>query len=265
MQDFAYRRPSSLKEAVAALKAAPEAKLLAGGMSLVPILKLGLANPSELVSLRKVPELRGINVADGRVSVGAASTHAQVAASAVVRETIPALARLAEGIGDPQVRNRGTLGGSIAHADPAADYPPALVALGATIQTDRRQIAAQDFFKGMFETALAPDEIVVSVSFPVPEKAAYAKFPNPASLFAVVGVFVARTKGKGVQVAVTGAGPAVFRVAAMEQALGSKFSVDALSGVSVATDGLVNDPSASAEYRAHLIGVMAKRAVAACA
>jgi carbon-monoxide dehydrogenase medium subunit len=263
MHDFEYRRPSSLAEAVEALKAAPDGKLLAGGMSLVPILKLGMAMPTELISLRRVEELRGIVVTDGKLRIGAASTHAQVAAAPQVRETIPALARLADAIGDPQVRNRGTLGGSIAHADPAADYPAALVALDATVHTNRRAIAAGEFFRGMFETALAPDEIIVSVELAVPEKAAYAKFVQPASRFAVVGVFVAKSKA-GVRVAVTGAATSVFRVAAMEEALAKKLTPDAIAGISVARDDLISDLHASAEYRAHLVGVMAKRAVAAC-
>jgi carbon-monoxide dehydrogenase medium subunit len=263
MHDFGYRRVSSLAEAVAALKGAPEAKLLAGGMSLVPIMKLGLAQPSELISLKQVEELRGIRAEGGKLVIGAASTHTQVAASAVVRETIPALARLAEGIGDPQVRNRGTLGGSIAHADPAADYPAALLALDATVATDRRELQAESFFKGMFETALEPDEVIVSVSMAVPEKGAYAKFPNPASRFAVVGVFVAKT-ADGARVAVTGAGPKVFRLPAMERALNGRFAPDALDVIPVHHEDLVTDPTASAEYRGHLITVMAKRAVAAC-
>jgi carbon-monoxide dehydrogenase medium subunit len=263
MEDFGYRRPTSLAEAVAALRAAPDGKLLAGGMSLVPIMKLGLAAPSELISLKQLSELAGIDVSADHLVIGAASTHTQVSTSSKVREMIPALARMAEGIGDAQVRNRGTLGGSIAHADPAADYPAALIALDATVKTDRRSIPAQDFFTGMFTTALGADEVIVSVSFPKAERAAYAKFANPASKFAIVGVFVAKTAG-GVRVAVTGAAPQVFRFTAAETALSGRFAPEALDGLTLGTEDLVTDPSASAEYRAHLVVVMTKRAVAAC-
>jgi carbon-monoxide dehydrogenase medium subunit len=191
------------------------------------------------------------------------TTHAEVAHSAEVKKTIPALAALAEGIGDPQVRNRGTIGGSISNNDPAADYPAGLVALGATVITDRRRIAADDFFKGMFETALQDGEIVTAVSFPKPDKAAYMKFPNPASRYAMVGVFVARTGG-GIRVAVTGAGPGVFRATEMEKALAGSFSADAIKSVKVPAAGLNSDMHGSAEYRAHLVNVMARRAVTAC-
>jgi carbon-monoxide dehydrogenase medium subunit len=264
MYAFEYHRPASLKDAAAMLGQAEDGKLMAGGMTLIPTLKQRLAQPSDIIDLGKIAELRGIRRDGSNLVIGAMTKHAEVAASNEVRGAIPALADLAEGIGDPQVRNRGTIGGSIANADPAADYPAAVLGLGATIQTDKRQIKGDDFFTGLFETALEPGEIITAVSFPIPEKAAYVKFPNPASRYAVVGVFVARTGG-GVRVAVTGAGPSVFRVTEMEQALGSNFSPDAIKGVKVPTDGLNSDIHASAEYRAHLVNVMARRAVTACA
>ena len=265
MQDFAFHRPASVSEAVQALKDRPEAKLLAGGQSLIPVMKLGLAAPSDLVTLSALTELKGIRREGEDLVVGAGETHAEVAESAVVRKAIPALADLAGHIGDAQVRNRGTLGGSLAHDDPAADYPAAVLALGATVQTDRRRIAADDFFQGLFTTALQPDEVVTAIRFPVPERAAYAKFPHPASRFALVGVMVAKGK-RGVRVAVTGAGKAgAFRVPDMEKALAARFTPDALASVTVPAGGLTADPFASAEYRAHLVGLMARRAVAACA
>ncbi|MEX2009869.1 MAG: xanthine dehydrogenase family protein subunit M [Dongiaceae bacterium] len=264
MYDFAYRRPASLADAVNALKAASDGKLLAGGMTLIPTLKQRLASPSDLIDLAGIAELKGIKAAGDMLTVGALATHAEVAAAAAAAQTIPALAALAESIGDPQVRHRGTIGGSIANNDPAADYPAAVLALGATVRTDRRKIAADDFFTGMFETALDDGEIVVAVDFPKPEKACYMKFPNPASRYAMVGVFVARAGGK-VRVAVTGAAPCVFRHTEMEKALGAKFASDAIKSIKVSPDGLNSDIHGSAEYRAHLISVMAQRAVAACA
>jgi carbon-monoxide dehydrogenase medium subunit len=264
MNDFSFHRPGSLAEAVEALRGGADRKLLAGGQSLIPILKLGLAQPAALVSLSAVPELRGVRVDGDAVVVGAATTHADVAASPVVRETLPALAHLAEGIGDAQVRNRGTLGGSIAHSDPAADYPAALLALAATVVTDRRQISADDFFKGMFETALATDEIITAVRFAKPKKAAYAKMPNPASRFAIVGVFVARYGDGAVRVGVTGAAATPFRAKAMEQALAGRFAADAVGSAPIPEDDLVSDLHAGPAYRAHLVHVMARRAVAAC-
>ncbi len=262
MYDFTYHRPKSLAEAARLLAGNDEAKLVAGGMTLIPTLKQRLARPTDLVDLAAIAELKGIKRDGDAVVVGAMTPHADVAASAEVKKAIPALAHLADLIGDPQVRNRGTLGGSISNADPAADYPAGVVGLGATVVTNNRKIAADEFFKGLFETALEPGEIVTSVSFPVPEKAGYAKFPNPASRYAVVGVFVARTGG-GVRVAVTGAGPSVFRAKEMEAALAKDFSPKALDGVKVAAKGLNSDIHASAEYRAHLVSVMAKRAVQA--
>lgn len=263
MKQLEFQRAGGVADAVAAVKAAPAGKYLAGGQSLIPVLKLEMAEPSHLVSITRIPDLRGVRVEPDRVLVGAATTHAEVAASPEVRRAIPGLSRLAEHIGDAQVRNRGTIGGSVAHADPAADYPAALVALGATVKTDRRAIAAEDFFTGLFETALEPDELVVAVHFPIPERCAYAKFASHASKYALCGVMVAKTPA-GVRVAVTGAGPKVFRVPAMEQALAARFAPEALDGIAVPSDDLLSDGQASAEYRAHLVSVMAKRAVAAC-
>ncbi len=263
MQNFGFHRPSTIAGAVEALKKCTEGKYLGGGQSLIPVMKLGLAAPSDLVTLSGLKELVGIRVEGKELVVGAGTTHAEVAESAEVRKAIPALADLAAHIGDPQVRNRGTLGGSLAHDDPAADYPAAVLALGATVQTDRRGIAADDYFKGLFTTALQPDEIITAVRFPVPEKAAYAKFPHPASRFALVGVMVAKGP-KGVRVAVTGAGAGVFRAAEMEKALAGRFAPEAIASIGVPSAGLTSDPFGSAEYRAHLVGVMARRAVAAC-
>ncbi|HWA41751.1 MAG TPA: xanthine dehydrogenase family protein subunit M [Hypericibacter adhaerens] len=259
MHNFSYQRPASLADAAKLLSG--EAKLLAGGMTLLPTLKQRLAQPSALVDLAALAELKGIKAEGGGLTIGAMTTHAEVAHSAEVKRTIPALAVLAEGIGDPQVRNRGTIGGSISNNDPAADYPAGVLGLGATVVTNKRKIAADDFFKGLFETALGDGEIVTAVSFPKPEKAGYAKFPNPASRYAMVGVFVAKTAG-GVRVAVTGAGPGVFRVPEMEKALAGSFSPDAIKAIKVAATNLNSDMHGSAEYRAHLVGVMAARAVA---
>jgi carbon-monoxide dehydrogenase medium subunit len=259
MHNFSYQRPASLADAAKLLSG--EAKLLAGGMTLLPTLKQRLAQPSALVDLAALAELKGIKAEGGGLTIGAMTTHADVAHSAEVKRTIPALAVLAEGIGDPQVRNRGTIGGSISNNDPAADYPAGVLGLGATVVTNKRKIAADDFFKGLFETALGDGEIVTAVSFPKPEKAGYAKFPNPASRYAMVGVFVAKTAG-GVRVAVTGAGPGVFRVPEMEKALAGSFSPDAIKAIKVAATNLNSDMHGSAEYRAHLVGVMAARAVA---
>jgi aerobic carbon-monoxide dehydrogenase medium subunit len=264
MKDFAFHRPATVDEAVALLKANAGAKVLAGGQSLLPVLKLDLAEPSDVISLAGVPGLADIRVDGDRVIVGALCTHDAVASSPDVRAKLPALAELAHHIGDAQVRNRGTLGGSIAHADPAADYPAALVALGATIATDRRKISVDDFFKGLFETALAHDELVTAVHFPIPKRAGYAKFAHRASKYAVVGVMVAETAA-GIRVAVTGAGASVFRVPEMEAALAKSFTGDAIASVKVSAAELNSDAEASADYRAHLIGVMAKRAIQACA
>jgi aerobic carbon-monoxide dehydrogenase medium subunit len=262
MHNFNYHRPASVADAVKALSAASDGKILAGGHTLLPTMKQRLAAPSDLIDISAIAELKGIKAEGNNLVIGATTPHAEVARSSAVKSAIPALAVLAEGIGDAAVRNRGTIGGSISNNDPAADYPAALVGLGATVQTNKRKIAADDFFKGLFETALEPGEIVTSVSFPKAEKAGYAKFPNPASRYAMVGVFVAKTGG-GVRVAVTGAGPSVFRVKEMEQALSSKWSADAVAAVKVPAKGLNSDIHGSADYRAHLITVMAKRAVAA--
>ena len=262
MYAFEYHRPQTLSGALAELAKA-DAKALAGGMTLLPTMKQRLASPAAIVDLKSVPELTGIAREGDNLVIGAMSRHADVARSSVVQAAIPALAKLAGGIGDPHVRNMGTIGGSIANNDPSADYPAAALALGATIVTDKRRIPAQDFFTGLFETALEAGELITRVSFPIPQKAAYMKFANPASRYALVGVFVARTAG-GVRVAVTGAGAnGVFRANALETALAANFSPAALDGVSVAASGLNSDLHADADYRAHLIGVMAKRAVAA--
>jgi carbon-monoxide dehydrogenase medium subunit len=263
MYDFNYRKASSVDDAAAAIKAASDGKLMAGGQTLLPTMKLRLAGPSDVIDLGGVGDLSGIKVDGGTVTIGAMTTHAAVAGSADVQKAIPALAALAESIGDPAVRHRGTIGGSIANNDPAADYPAGVVGLGATVNTNARSIAADDFFTDLFETALADDEVITSVSFPVPDKAAYQKFENPASRFAIVGVMVSQGSG-GVRVAVTGAGTCVFRHGDMEAALGGNFSADTAAGVALGADGLNADIHASAEYRAHLVGVMAKRAVAAC-
>jgi carbon-monoxide dehydrogenase medium subunit len=262
MYNFDYQRPQSVADAAKSITGKDEAKLLAGGMTLIPTLKQRLAKPSHLVDLGRIAELKGIKRDGNAIVIGAMTRHAEVASSDVVKSAIPALAQLAGGIGDPQVRNRGTIGGSLANNDPAADYPAAVLALNATVITNKRRIAADDFFKGMFETALAQDEIITAVSFPVAEKAGYSKFPNPASRYAIVGVFVARTGGQ-VRIAVTGAGPVVFHQKDMEAALSRGFSPDAVANVKQSASGLNSDIHASAEYRAHLVTVMAKRAVAA--
>ena len=261
MYTFDYHKPTSLAEAASLLAGAEDASLLAGGQTFLPTLKQRLAQPSDVVDLSGIAELRGISEESGGVTVGAMTTHAEVARSEVVKRVIPALADLAEGIGDPQVRNRGTIGGSIANNDPAADYPGAVLGLGATIRTNKREIAADDFFTGMFETALDEGEIITAVHFPAPSKAAYMKFPNPASRYSVVGSFVAQTSS-GPRVAITGAGGTVFRHGGAEQALASSWSADAVAGISTDPADLNADLHASAEYRAHLVAVMTKRAVA---
>jgi aerobic carbon-monoxide dehydrogenase medium subunit len=297
MKSFSYHRPRSVADAVALLRAHDSAKLLAGGQSLLPVMKFDLAEPSDLVSLAGIPALREIRFegaagsGGGELVIGALATHDEVSASPEVRRRIPALADLAAGIGDAQVRNRGTIGGSLAHADPAADYPAAVLALGATVETDRRRIAADDFFTGLFATALAADEIVTAVRFPVPERAAYVKFPHRASKYAVAGVMVAKLAAGGatagapgeagggaVRVAVTGAGPKVFRLPALEAALAARFSPDAAgnsgggaagagsggAAALVAPADLRADGESSPEYLAHLVTVMARRAIQAC-
>ena len=260
MHDFQYHRPASAADAAALLKG--EAKVVAGGMTLIPTLKQRLAQPSDLVDLGGIAALKGVKAEGAGITIGAMTTHADVARSADVRNAIPALAALAAGIGDPQVRNRGTIGGSVANSDPAADYPSAVLALAATIRTNKREIKADDFFKGMFETALQDGEIITAIHFPKPDKAGYSKFPNPASRYAIVGVFVAKA-GSGVRVAVTGAGPCAFRAKELESALSASFTPDAAKAVKIKADGLNSDLHATAQYRAHLVSVMAARAVAA--
>jgi carbon-monoxide dehydrogenase medium subunit len=262
MYDFTYQKPSEIASAVATLGADMEAKALAGGQTFIPVLKQRLNKPSVVVDLAKLG-LAGITVTPASVTIGAMTTHAAVAASAEVAKAIPALAHLASMIGDKAVRYRGTIGGSLANNDPSACYPAAVLALGATITTDRRSIAADDYFQGMFTTSLEQGEIITSVSFPVPQKAAYVKFKNPASRYAMVGVFVAQFAA-GVRVAITGASQGgVFRHAAYEAALSAAFSPAAIAGIATPSEGLNSDIHASAEYRAHLIGVMTKRAIAA--
>jgi len=259
MYAFELHHAKSVADA-AALLAKTGGKALAGGQSLVAAMKLRLAQPGHVVDLSGVAELKGIRREGDHVTIGAMTRHAEVASSDVVKGAIPALAALAEGIGDRQVRNMGTLGGSLANNDPAADWPAGVLGLGATVVTNKRKIAADDFFKGMYETALGADEIIVSVSFPVPKKAAYAKFPNPASRFALVGVLVAQT-GSGVRVAVTGAASAVFRCKPIEDALAKSWTAAAAKAVKVSETDLNSDLHGSPAYRAHLVSVMAARAV----
>ncbi len=261
MYAFELVRAKTVAEA-AALLAKSGGKALAGGQSLVGAMKLRLAQPGTLVDLSGIAELAGIRKEGDAIVIGAMTRHAEVAASTVVKGAIPALAALAHGIGDRQVRNMGTVGGSLANNDPAADWAAGVLGLGATVQTNKRKIAADDFFKGMYETALAADEIITAVSFPVPKKAAYVKFPNPASRFALTGVFVAQTAG-GVRVAVTGAASSVFRAKTLEDALAKSFTIDAARAVKIDAKRLSGDLHASPEYRAHLIPVLAARAVAA--
>ena len=262
MYSFAYHRPTTLAEAAAHLSEGDDARLLAGGQTLIPTMKQRLASPDALIDLKAITGLDEIKTEGGGLFVGALVRHAAVAASPIVRQAIPALAALADGIGDPQVRNRGTLGGSIANNDPAADYPAAVLGLGATIVTSGRQIAADDFFIGLFDTDLERGEIVTGVSFPTPRRAAYAKFANPASRYAIVGVFVAETAA-GVRVAVTGAAGCVYRLTAAEALLSGAFTPAALDDFRVPALGLNADIHADAAYRAHLVAVMARRAVAA--
>jgi carbon-monoxide dehydrogenase medium subunit len=263
MHAFEYHRPASTKDALSLGSGKEEARYLAGGQSLVQAMKLRLSSPSDLIDLGTIKELVGIKVSGNAVEIGAMTRHADVAESKDVQKAIPALAMLAGIIGDRQVRHMGTIGGSLANSDPAADYPAAVLGLGATITTNKRKIEADKYFKGLFETALEAGELITSVSFPVTKRAAYMKFKNPASRFALVGVFVADFGGGKVRVAVTGAGPCAFRQAEMEKALASKFAPDAVANIKVKQDGLNNDLHASPEYRAHLITVMCKRAVEA--
>ena len=260
MYQFNYRKASSVENAADLRADAEDGVYLAGGMTLIPTLKQRLAAPSDVIDVGGLDDLRGIDVG-ATVRIGALTTHADVAASAEVRGAIPALSDLAEGIGDAHVRNRGTIGGSVANSDPAADYPAAVIGLGATVHTNQRSIAGDDFFTDLFETALEEGEIITSVEFPVPARAAYAKFPNPASRYAIVGVMVAEVNGAA-RVGVTGAGPCAFRCEELEAALADGMSSEALDGVSVPSGNFISDLHASAEYRAHLVAVMARRAVA---
>jgi carbon-monoxide dehydrogenase medium subunit len=263
MYAFSFHRPSTVRQAASLLARQEEAKLLAGGHTLIPTMKLRLAGPKHLVDLSKVEGLSGVEASGRSITVGAMTPHAQVATSPVVKESIPALAELVGLIGDPAVRHRGTIGGSIANNDPNADYPAACLGLGATIITNKRRIAADEFFKGLFETALEQDEIITRVQFPKVNKAGYVKFANPASRYALVGVFVSK-RGSDIRVAVTGAGAnGVFRVSSFEEALRRRFGAKSLDGMTVPAEGMASDIHGSAEYRAHLIGVLARRAVAA--
>jgi carbon-monoxide dehydrogenase medium subunit len=263
MHAFEYHRPGSTKEALSLREKKEESRYLAGGQSLVQAMKLRLSSPSDLIDLSSLKELTGIKASGNGVEIGAMTRHAEVAESADVKKAIPALAALAGIIGDRQVRHMGTLGGSLANNDPAADYPAAVLGLGATITTNKRKIEADKFFKSLYETVLEPGELITSVAFPAPKRAAYMKFKNPASRFAIVGVFVADFGGGKVRVGVTGAGPSAFRQAEMEKALSAKFAPEAVANIKVKPDGLNNDLHASPEYRAHLVTVMAKRAVEA--
>ena len=261
MYSFNYVKPTSLRDVSEFLQANPDARPLAGGMTLIPTLKARLAQPSHLIDISGLEELKGIESRGGALVIGAGTRHCEVARSARVRESIPALARLADRIGDPQVRNCGTIGGSVANNDPAADYPAAVLALTATITTTRRDIAADDFFQGMFATALEPGELIVRIAFPVPRRAAYEKFPHPASGYAMTGVFVAETAG-GIRVGVTGAGPGVFRWREAESALSKKFAVESVADLKMPADDLNQDIHGTREYRANLVSVMTRRAVA---
>lgn len=262
MNDFEFHRPATTADAARLVATAPDGRYLAGGQSLLPAMKLGLSAPDTLVALSAIPALQGIRIDGNLLVIGAATPHAAVAASDTVKRAIPALADLADRIGDRAVRSRGTLGGSLALNDPAACYPAGALGLGATIRTDRREIAADDFFTSMYETALEPGELVVEVAFPIPARAAWRKFAQPASRFSLVGVFVSQGPS-GVRVAVTGAASCVFRVTAFEQALAGRWAPDALDGLRIDPADLNADLHASAEYRAHLAGVLARRAVAA--
>ena len=261
MKNFNFKSASNPKEATKL--ASGRATFLAGGMSLLPAMKLRLAAYSDLINIKKIKTLSGIKVSSKSLRIGATTTHASVASSKEVGKSIPSLAVLADGIGDPQVRNRGTIGGSIANNDPAADYPSACLALNATIHTSKRKIPADKFFKGMFETDLKKGELIESIEFEVPEKSAYAKYPNPASRYAVVGVYVAKLKNE-VRVAITGAASCVFRSKELESSLSSNFSSSAIDSVNIPSKGLNNDMHASADYRANLVSLYVKKAVEAC-
>lgn len=263
MYEFSYQQPKSLAEALSIMSGDEDAMPLAGGMTLIPSMKHRLTAPSQLLDIASLPELQGIERSPEQIMVGAATPHGRVADDSVIQAAIPALSGLANEIGDPQVRARGTLGGSLANNDPAADYPAAVLGLAATVHTDRRQIAADDFFTGMFETALEPGEIICKVAFQIPSRAAYAKFHHPASGYAMTGVMVARY-GEQVRVAVTGAAASVFRWTAAEQALEKSFGEGAIAGLTVDPNGMNSDMHAPAAYRANLVSVMTARAIAEC-
>jgi carbon-monoxide dehydrogenase medium subunit len=264
MYSTSYHKAASLAEATSLLSGATDGKYLAGGMTLIPTMKQRLAAPTDVVDLTKIPGLSGIEVTGDSVKIGAAATHFDVATSAAVKSAFPALTSLAALIGDPAVRYRGTIGGSLANNDPAADYPAVVLATGATIHTNKRDITAADYFQGMFTTALEESEIITAVSFPIPAKAAYEKFRNPASRYAMTAVFVAKLKDGSVRVAVTGAGEGgVFRAEAIEAALAANWSPEAAGSVAISPDGILSDIHGSSDYRANLISVLAKRAVAA--
>jgi len=261
MYQFNYHRPASVEDAVALFNDAEDGFYLSGGQTLIPTLKQRLAAPTDLIDLSGIESLRGVTIADGLVSVGAFTCHADVAGSTEIQRSLPVLSALAGQIGDAQVRNLGTIGGSVANSDPAADYPAAVIGLGATIHTQRRSIPGDEYFQDLFETALEPGEILTRIDFPIPDRAAYRKFPNPASRYAVAGVLVADFGG-AIRVGVTGAGPCAFRATAIEEVLSRNLSPDALEPVEVPEAGFNTDLHASAEYRAHLVKVMTERAVA---
>lgn len=264
MYQTTYHRASSVDEATSLFAKGNEAKYLAGGHTLIPVMKQRLASPSDVIDIGRIKDLVGIEVTGDAVTIKAATTHYDVANSAAVQKALPALAHLASTIGDPAVRHRGTIGGSLANNDPAADYPAAVLALGATVTTNKRTIAAGDFFKGLFTTALDDGEMITAVSFPIPAKAGYSKFPHPASRFALTGVFAVKTKAGDVRVAVTGAFQSgVARVGAIETALKTNWAASALDGVTISADNLMSDIHAAADYRANLIKIMAQRAVTA--
>ena len=264
MYETTYHRASSVDEAVALFAKGKEAKFLAGGQTLIPVMKQRLAAPSDVIDLTKIKELVGIETSADTLTIKAATTHFDVAQSDAVQKAIPALAHLASLIGDPAVRHRGTIGGSLANNDPAADYPAAVLALGATVKTNKRSISADEFFKGLFTTALQDGEIITAVSFPIPAKAGYSKFPHPASRFALTGVFVVKTKSGDVRATATGASQSgVIRVPEIEAALKANWSAGALDGVKLSADGMLSDIHGTSDYRANLVKVMAQRAVTA--
>ena len=260
MYEFHYHKATSITEVKDKISSLDDAKIMAGGMTLIPTMKQRLAAPSDIIDLSDINELKGISKEKNFIIIGSMSTHFEVHTSEIVNKEIPALAYLAGLIGDPMVRHRGTIGGSVANSDPSADYPSSVISLGATIITDRREIEADDFFIDLFETALEDDEIIISLKFPIPNKSAYMKFPQPASRYALVGVFVSDTN-KGIRVGITGAGPCAFRSKEIEEILSKDFSENSIDNVHIPSENLNSDIHASAEYRAHLVKVMAKRAV----